>query len=56
MKVKLLAPIKGYSHFEGEEIILPKEVAEKAIEQKLAELVPQSTKSSEEVIEKKVKK
>lgn len=37
MKVKLLAPLPGYSHFEGEVINLPPKVAEEAINNKLAE-------------------
>lgn len=37
MKVILLAPLPGYSHFEGEVINLPNKVAEKAINNKLAE-------------------
>lgn len=37
MKVILLAPLPGYSHFEGEVINLPPKVAEEAINNKLAE-------------------
>jgi len=39
MKVKLLNPLPGYSHFEGEVINLPDKVAKEAIEKKLAEPV-----------------
>lgn len=39
MKVKLLAPIKGYAYFEGEIVNLPDKVAKEAIESKKAEPV-----------------
>lgn len=39
MKVKLLSPLPGYSHFEGEVINLPDKVAKAVIEKKLAEPV-----------------
>lgn len=44
MKVKILQPIKGFAHFEGEVINLPDKVAKELIEQKKVEAIAKPDK------------
>lgn len=44
MKVKIIQPIPGYAHFEGEVINLPDKVAKELLEQKKVEAIAKPDK------------